>query len=365
MTRGRAGYGIVYPGARLNRSCSSPSSDAATGFVREELPSNSATISQPRFPCGFQVAIFPRVAHPFKLLAFNYIGQLERFALTAYPVNDHLPTAPHGHGKYAELAIITGGAGEHVLEGSRAGISAGDVLIVPTGATHGYADCRGLCLINVLFEPREMAPPSAWQRCIPGYESLFAFSGNAKRPHAFTSRLRLGERSLGNAIALTRRLHDEVVEQRAGYMTAARGLFTALLTELSRHEGTSESPISAALVRLTEVLDWLNRNYSSPLSIHDIAERAHMSRSTLERHFRAAFGTSPGEYLTEVRLLRATDLLTHTTESVAEIAAQVGIADPSYFARLFRKHRGVSPAHFRSLPTSPLEPKNEHPRRRR
>jgi two-component system response regulator YesN len=53
------------------------------------------------------------------------------------------------------------------------------------------------------------------------------------------------------------------------------------------------------------------------------------------------------EYLTEVRIAKARELLRNTALKSFEIADQIGYSDPHYFSYVFRKHTGVSPTEFR------------------
>ena len=66
------------------------------------------------------------------------------------------------------------------------------------------------------------------------------------------------------------------------------------------------------------------------------------------RIFKAAYGISPVTYLNNARMERACMLLKDTEMLVADIAGQVGIPNPAYFARLFTKYTGTSPRQFRS-----------------
>jgi AraC-like DNA-binding protein len=296
------------------------------------------------------------MSSPFRPLAVDYLEFIKIFPLLVYPVEEHRPIASHRHGRFAELAIITDGSARHQSEAGWEPISKGDVLAIPVGRSHGYGDCEHMSLINILFDPHEMALPLNWQSQIPGYDSAFAFHEQSSAAARLVSRFRLSEQGLARAVQLCARIHDETVEQRGGYQAAAKGLFCVLLAELCRHEGTSESPVSEAMIRLSDLLGWLNRNYGRQISTAVMADYAHMSRSTLERHFREAFGKPPREFLIELRLRKAAELLHFTDADVGEVAAQVGLSDPSHFARLFRKHRGVSPSEYRKRGASQGRP---------
>ena len=57
----------------------------------------------------------------------------------------------------------------------------------------------------------------------------------------------------------------------------------------------------------------------------------------------------PLAYLNNIRMYKAMSLLAGTEESIEKIAKSVGIADASYFARMFKKHTGVSPTEYKNI----------------
>jgi transcriptional regulator GlxA family with amidase domain len=83
------------------------------------------------------------------------------------------------------------------------------------------------------------------------------------------------------------------------------------------------------------------------VSIATLASAAGLSASRFGRLFREATGYTPSAYLRRLRLTRARVLLERTSLSVAEIMTQVGVRDPSHFARDFRREYGVGPRALR------------------
>ena len=65
------------------------------------------------------------------------------------------------------------------------------------------------------------------------------------------------------------------------------------------------------------------------------------------RCFRTQMGITPQQYLTEIRLSRAKELLAASEYPVGEVAAMVGYGNPLYFSRIFRQRVGVSPLVYR------------------
>jgi two-component system response regulator YesN len=65
------------------------------------------------------------------------------------------------------------------------------------------------------------------------------------------------------------------------------------------------------------------------------------------RVFRTSLGTTPGRYLTDMRIRDAQSLLAHSSFSIKEISAMLGFEDQLYFSRVFRQKVGLSPKAFR------------------
>lgn len=83
------------------------------------------------------------------------------------------------------------------------------------------------------------------------------------------------------------------------------------------------------------------------ISVAGLASRVDLSLSRLSRLFRQEVGMTPGAYLHIRRMMRARALVERTSLSIREIMTQVGIADPSHFARDFRRIHGYSPRTLR------------------
>ena len=96
-----------------------------------------------------------------------------------------------------------------------------------------------------------------------------------------------------------------------------------------------------------EAVEIINREYSQPLELDDVARRLATSRRQLQRAFAEAGNTSFRTYVARVRMLRALDLLREGRLPVREVANTVGYRQPAQFAKTFRRHHGAPPSSFR------------------
>ncbi len=83
-------------------------------------------------------------------------------------------------------------------------------------------------------------------------------------------------------------------------------------------------------------------------SVDALAAQLEIDRSTLFRHFRAAYGISPKQYIERRRFRKACALLRETSLSIKEIAAICGFTDVCYFSWAFQKRFGIPPGHWRT-----------------
>ena len=92
---------------------------------------------------------------------------------------------------------------------------------------------------------------------------------------------------------------------------------------------------------------YLHEQYAQKLTLDVLSARYNISKYHLQRSFQHYFGQSPGEYLTQLRLTRAKELLRATDLPVSEVAYRVGMDNTSYFIYTFRTHEGTTPRQYR------------------
>ncbi|OBG37364.1 AraC family transcriptional regulator [Mycobacterium alsense] len=99
---------------------------------------------------------------------------------------------------------------------------------------------------------------------------------------------------------------------------------------------------------LDNLLAWIDKNAHLPLTLGDIARQASISERTLNRRFRCETGQTPMQWVNGVRIKHAQELLERTSETVENIARQVGFASTAHFREQFRRLAGVAPQGYRN-----------------
>ena len=97
----------------------------------------------------------------------------------------------------------------------------------------------------------------------------------------------------------------------------------------------------------TRALYLMERKYSEPLTLLDIAEELHTDRFSLCRIYKQERGVTVMDDLNRIRMAKAKRFLKYGTESVEQVGRMCGFDSPSYFCKRFREATGTTPAEYR------------------
>lgn len=96
-----------------------------------------------------------------------------------------------------------------------------------------------------------------------------------------------------------------------------------------------------------ETQRYIRENYSRDISLDDVSREANISPYYFSKLFKDSTGQNFIEYLTNIRIEKAKELLLTTESSMKEICLMVGYSDPNYFSRTFKKNVGVTPTEYK------------------
>ena len=107
----------------------------------------------------------------------------------------------------------------------------------------------------------------------------------------------------------------------------------------------ADSP-DTKFLRITQ--EYVMEHIGEPeMKIEELAEAASTSVSRLQKRMKALIGTGPNEYIQQLRLKKAAELLLDESIAVSDVSLKVGFASHSYFSSSFRKKYGVTPKQYR------------------
>ena len=98
---------------------------------------------------------------------------------------------------------------------------------------------------------------------------------------------------------------------------------------------------------LSKVFESIENNMSEPIRLDDLCRKCNISEGYLNKKMRESMGVSTMDYIQRRKLLEAKKRLSFQTESIGDIAYELGYYESSYFSKVFKKYEGISPIQFR------------------
>ncbi|MET8874009.1 helix-turn-helix transcriptional regulator [Nocardia sp. NPDC004604] len=221
-------------------------------------------------------------------------------------------------------------------------VAAGQVI---KAATVGEFDGA----VGVFFDPAMLGdaartPWPAWRAHPLLFPFLHQHSGGVLELSVPVPRRPLWD----NALAA---IDAELTQRQEGYREAATAHLTLLLIDLARLAADVVGDLRrSGEPLLAEVFEVIDQRHTAPLSLRDVAHAVGMTPGHLTTVVRRRTGRTVQAWITERRMAEARRLLADTDLPVGEIARRVGMPDPGYFTRLFRRNHGLSPRQWRDRP---------------
>lgn len=304
----------------------------------------------PGLPAGDIYSTFPTMA--FSTLIAAYESELTRL-LSRFPSAPPRIVVPepwalhrrspgsHFHA-FPELFIQTGGATDFVCPGGAFRLMQGEVCVMPAGVAHGET-------------PVDLRTPYGVLILMQDSDKVTLLRGRAGPGRAIQSR------EVVQAPLPTRAFQSlETACECPGVERRVRGpfvagcvqAFLASIVSALRRPGnllpTKGSPLIAEAEKLARV------DISQPeLSVASIAARLGCSADHLTRLFREGLGMGLAAWIIRERVELACEILARPGHNISEVAWSCGFTAPSYFIRVFRRHKGMTPLAWRQLHQPP------------
>ncbi|HJB84220.1 MAG TPA: AraC family transcriptional regulator [Candidatus Alistipes merdigallinarum] len=128
-------------------------------------------------------------------------------------------------------------------------------------------------------------------------------------------------------------------------LAGAVSLLTGIALNVSRTYSSNETE---ARDRIARAKVMMREGLSENLSAQKISERLHVSYSWFRSAFRRQTGMAPSQYILELKLFRAMELLSDPVMTIKEIAYALDFSSARYFSGFFRKRMGCSPQEYRN-----------------
>lgn len=238
----------------------------------------------------------------------------------------------HGHQHFI-MTLIIRGRGIQILNGEEISFGEKDLFLLSPADFHSNTVATGES-----FD---------YYRLCFSYELLEARLTGIVAPDRLPLHIHLSDRSFSLAGDIFRQLVDETEngQNRPGHKAYLQALAEQLLILIIRElppaqSATPSSPVNRAL-------GYLHAHFHEPISVGDAAAYAGYTPNYFNSCFRNQMGIPFGEYLRNMRLSYAENLLRASSLPVTEIAFESGFGSLSHFSRSFRETYGCSPQDYR------------------
>ncbi|MDG3441737.1 AraC family transcriptional regulator [Nitrospirillum amazonense] len=240
--------------------------------------------------------------------------------------------SPHRHDTYG-LGVTLHGVQTFHYRGQRRYSQPGNVIILHPDEEHdGGAGTDEALRYRMLY-----LEPALLRRCLDA-------DGQPGAALPFVGQPVLADAELRQVLLPALSSLDEGLED-----LAVDDLLVRLARCLARHAGAKAKPLGLLAQRQAHrARDYLEANALAPVRSEDLEAVTGLDRYALARHFRALFATSPHRFLVMRRLQHARRMITDG-EPLAEVAAAAGFADQSHLNRHFRKAYGMTPGRWATL----------------
>ncbi|MBE6359149.1 MAG: helix-turn-helix domain-containing protein [Lentisphaerae bacterium] len=255
----------------------------------------------------------------------------------------------HWH-DFHELTVVLDGCGTYEYQGKIYSINPGDTFITPPGEIHHYSNQKNLSLMNFVWYPEQLPISMDKLNNIPGFRAFFKLEPQSRSLFKFAHCMVLSPEQIYVMQTFYHRIEEELLKKNDRLQIYIGLLFVELLITVCRFYQESQKnakQLNNELQKMNDVLDFLHANIANPLTRAQAARVFGSSESNFSRIFTRIMQESYSDYLVNLRLQHAKNMLMNTNKTLSEISAECGFCDSNYLCFRFRKKFGLSPHQFR------------------
>lgn len=268
----------------------------------------------------------------------DYPVYIRKGFLSAYP---NYSADSHWHDDI-ELILIISGQMQYNINGEIVTLNPGEGIFINARQLHfGYSDSKSECVfICILLHPILLCSSEAIEQkyIIPLLSDEHIPFYYLKGSHVWENEILAGIQEIYN----TR--NDNLSELKI--QRAFLGIWIALcenVISLQKEYSCKNHYLSV----LKDMISFINQNYPKKLSLEAIALSGKVGKTSCCSIFKKYINKTPNEYLTELRLRKAIELMQDTDMTILEISYEVGFSGASYFSETFRRLYGCTPKQYR------------------
>lgn len=244
----------------------------------------------------------------------------------------------HWHNEF-EISVVINGKAKYKINNYVYEVKKDDVIIISPGLIHSAVndfmeDCEHITLVfDLAFLCSKIVDVCSQKYILPVLNGDVFFEPFCQKDAA-----------IKGALEIIKSLY---LSQQFGYeLTIKKELFV-ILERIYELNIVKENKLTSEMTLIKNILSDLENNFCEEVYIHQIANKLNYSESHISKSFKAYTGVTIMDYVLNLRLCKAAELLLIGDLNVSETALSVGFNNMSYFSKRFIQKYGVSPKEYK------------------
>ncbi len=243
----------------------------------------------------------------------------------------------HSH-EFLEMCYIVSGTAEHIVNGIKRPLSAGSIIIIDYGVSHIVIDkSKDFYSVNMLFMP-EYIDDSLFN-CLSFKDVL----RNSQINFIYFDNYYHFRDDNGEILPLIEKLVEEYNNERHGNMQYIRCILIQTIILLMRKCESKAMQAKKSDKDFETIVEYLRTHYAEHISLNGLSRMFNHSTAAIYQMFQKNLNIKYADFLTDIRINAACNLLKETNHSIDEIAAAVGYKDTGSFRQIFKTKMGLTP----------------------
>ncbi len=263
---------------------------------------------------------------------------IDFFINKAKRANERFVADSHYHNVY-EIYYLVSGTRRYLVNHTIYDIKKDDMILVPKGTIHKTTSVQKHTHTRFLINfSDEFVKSICNEMGKDAIDKVFE-----------VTKISVPESRREYVLGLFERMKEEK-ENADGYSELLiKNYLSELFVFINRYNRKTTQEIKIPEEKIQKAAKYIYENYNKDITLAEVASYVYMSESYFSKKFKRVTGLKFSEYLTNVRIKKADEMLLKTQLTISEIAQECGFRESNYFGDVFKKLKGISPNKYRKF----------------
>lgn len=243
----------------------------------------------------------------------------------------------HSH-EFLEMCYVVRGTGVHIVNGTKRTLTAGSIIIIDYGVSHIVLDkSKDFYSVNILFMPEyidnSLLNCRSFRDVLRNSQIDFIYYDNY---YHFTD-------DNGMVMSLVDKMVEEYNNDRHGNMQYIRCLLIQIIILLMRKCQAKAIRTKKSDKDFENIVEYLRTHYAEHITLSMLSRMFNRSVASIYQMFQNNLNVKYADFLADLRINAACNLMKETNDCIDDIAAAVGYKDAGSFRKIFKEKMGMTP----------------------